>query len=87
MIEVGSIVTNVGFIQGRSNSNHGVVVDLLADGKIDDYKLSFLNADGEIFPAWRILLVAQAVPVQHLSPAGQQTDVAESTFGTDGNRR
>ena len=33
-IELGSIVTNVGFIQGRNNSNHGVVVDLLADGKI-----------------------------------------------------
>tara|TARA_B100000427_G_C15102445_1_gene417764 strand:+ start:328 stop:534 length:207 start_codon:yes stop_codon:yes gene_type:complete len=33
-IEIGSIVTNVGFIQGRNNSNHGVVVDLLADGKI-----------------------------------------------------
>ena len=34
MIKLGSIVTNVGFIQGRNNSNHGVVVDLLADGKI-----------------------------------------------------
>ena len=35
MIKLGSIVTNVGFIQGRSNSpNHGVVVDLLADGRI-----------------------------------------------------
>ena len=34
MIEVGSIVTNVGFIQGRNNSNHGGVGDLLADGKI-----------------------------------------------------
>ncbi len=33
-IKVGSIVTNVGFIQGRSNSNHGLVLDLLADGKI-----------------------------------------------------
>ena len=34
MIKLGSIVTNVGFIQGCSNSNHGVVVDLLADGRI-----------------------------------------------------
>ena len=34
MIKLGSIVTNVGFIQGHNNSNHGVVVDLLADGKI-----------------------------------------------------
>jgi hypothetical protein len=34
MIKLGSIVTNVGFIQGRNNSNHGLVVDLLADGKI-----------------------------------------------------
>ena len=34
MIKLGSIVTNVGFIQGSNNSNHGLVVDLLADGKI-----------------------------------------------------
>jgi hypothetical protein len=34
MIKLGSIVTNVGFIQGRNNSNHGLVVNLLADGKI-----------------------------------------------------
>ena len=34
MIEVGSIVTNVGFIQGHNNSNHGVVIDLLADGRV-----------------------------------------------------
>ena len=34
MIEVGSIVTNVGFIQGRNNSNHGLVISLMADGKI-----------------------------------------------------
>jgi len=34
MIKVGSMVTNVGFIQGRNNSNHGVVIDMLADGKI-----------------------------------------------------
>ena len=33
-IEIGSIVTNVGFIQGRNNSNHGVVISLMADGKI-----------------------------------------------------
>ena len=33
-IEIGSIVTNVGFIQGRNNSNHGLVISLLADGKI-----------------------------------------------------
>ena len=33
-IEIGSIVTNVGFIQGRNNSNHGVVISLIADGKI-----------------------------------------------------
>ena len=33
-IEIGSIVTNVGFIQGRNNSNHGLVIDILADGKI-----------------------------------------------------
>ena len=34
MIKLGSIVTNAGFIQGRNNSNHGVVVDLLADGRL-----------------------------------------------------
>jgi len=34
MIEVGSMVTNVGFIQGRNNSNHGVVISLMAGGKI-----------------------------------------------------
>ena len=34
MIKVGSMVTNVGFIQGRSNSNHGLVISLMADGKI-----------------------------------------------------
>ena len=34
MIKLGSIVTNAGFIQGRNNSNHGLVVDLLADGKV-----------------------------------------------------
>ena len=33
-IEIGSMVTNVGFIQGRNNSNHGLVIDILADGKI-----------------------------------------------------
>tara|TARA_R100001594_G_scaffold149233_3_gene206449 strand:- start:760 stop:936 length:177 start_codon:yes stop_codon:yes gene_type:complete len=33
-IEIGSIVTNVGFIQGYSNSNHGLVLSLMADGKI-----------------------------------------------------
>ena len=34
MIKVGSMVTNVGFIQGRNNSNHGLVISLMADGKI-----------------------------------------------------
>ena len=34
MIKVGSIVSNVGFIQGRNNSNHGLVISLMADGKI-----------------------------------------------------
>ena len=34
MIKVGSIVTNTGFIQGRNNSNHGLVISLMADGKI-----------------------------------------------------
>jgi len=33
-IEIGSIVTNAGFIQGRNNTNHGLVISLLADGKI-----------------------------------------------------
>ena len=33
-IEIGSIVTNKGFIQGRNNSNHGLVISLMADGKI-----------------------------------------------------
>ena len=33
-IEIGSMVTNVGFIQGRNNSNHWLVIDILADGKI-----------------------------------------------------
>jgi|TARA_R110000824_G_scaffold50491_1_gene140956 hypothetical protein len=34
MIEVGSMVTNVGFIQGYDNSNLGLVLSLMADGKI-----------------------------------------------------
>jgi len=34
MIKLGSIVTNVGFIQGRNNSNHGVVLEFLAEGKL-----------------------------------------------------
>ena len=34
MIEVGSMVTNVGFIQGYNNSNLGLVLSLMADGKI-----------------------------------------------------
>tara|TARA_R110002110_G_scaffold361094_1_gene570756 strand:- start:191 stop:373 length:183 start_codon:yes stop_codon:yes gene_type:complete len=37
MIEVGSIVENTGFIQGRTKrwgSGHGLVLSLLADGKI-----------------------------------------------------
>ena len=33
-IEIGSMVTNVGFIQGRNNSNYGLVISLMADGKI-----------------------------------------------------
>ena len=34
MIEVGSMVTNAGFIQGYNNSNLGLVLSLMADGKI-----------------------------------------------------
>ena len=34
MIEVGSMVTNIGFIQGYNNSNLGLVLSLMADGKI-----------------------------------------------------
>jgi hypothetical protein len=34
MIEVGSMVTNVGFIQGYNNSNLGLVLSLMADGKV-----------------------------------------------------
>ena len=37
MIEVGSIVENTGFIQGRTKtwgSGHGLVISLLADGEI-----------------------------------------------------
>lgn len=33
-IEIGSMVTNVGFIQGYKNSNLGLVLSLMADGKI-----------------------------------------------------
>jgi len=33
-IEIGSMVTNVGFVQGYNNSNLGLVLSLMADGKI-----------------------------------------------------
>jgi|TARA_R110000824_G_scaffold10568_1_gene46422 hypothetical protein len=33
-IEIGSLVENVGFIQGRNNSNPGLVISLMAAGKI-----------------------------------------------------
>ena len=33
-IEIGSMVTHVGFIQGYNNSNLGLVLSLMADGKI-----------------------------------------------------
>jgi len=34
MIEVGSIVESVGFVQGYNKSNHGLVISMMADGKI-----------------------------------------------------
>ena len=33
-IEVGNMVESVGFIHGHNKSNHGLVIDMLADGKI-----------------------------------------------------
>ena len=34
MIEVGSIVESVGFVQGHNKSNHGLVISLMVEGKI-----------------------------------------------------
>ncbi len=34
MIEVGSIVESIGFVQGYNKSNHGLVISLMADGKV-----------------------------------------------------
>jgi len=34
MIEIGSIVESIGFVQGYNKSNHGLVISLMADGKI-----------------------------------------------------
>ena len=33
-IEVGSIVESIGFVQGYNKSNHGLVISLMADGKV-----------------------------------------------------
>jgi len=33
-IEVGSIVESIGFVQGYNKSNHGLVISMMADGKI-----------------------------------------------------
>ena len=33
-IKVGSIVESIGFVQGYNKSNHGLVISLMADGKI-----------------------------------------------------
>ncbi len=33
-IEVGSIVESAGFVRGYNKSNHGLVISLMADGKI-----------------------------------------------------
>ena len=33
-IEVGSIVESIGFVQGHNKSNHGLVISMMADGKI-----------------------------------------------------
>jgi len=33
-IEVGSIVESSGFVRGHNKSNHGLVISLMADGKI-----------------------------------------------------
>jgi hypothetical protein len=34
MIEVGSIVESIGFVRGHNKSHHGLVISLMADGKI-----------------------------------------------------
>ena len=34
MIEVGSIVESIGWVFGHNKSNHGLVISLMADGKI-----------------------------------------------------
>ena len=34
MIEVGSIVESIGWVFGFNKSNHGLVINLMADGKI-----------------------------------------------------
>ncbi len=34
MIEIGSIVESIGFVQGYSKSNHGLVISLMAEGKV-----------------------------------------------------
>ena len=33
-IEVGSIVESIGWVFGHNKSNHGLVISLMADGKI-----------------------------------------------------
>ena len=33
-IEVGSIVESIGFVRGYNKSNHGLVISLMAEGKI-----------------------------------------------------
>ncbi len=33
-IEVGSIVESIGWVFGFNKSNHGLVIDMMADGKI-----------------------------------------------------
>ena len=34
MIEVGSIVESIGFVQRYNKSNHGLVISLMGEGKI-----------------------------------------------------
>ena len=34
MIEVGSIVESIGWVFGFNKSNHGLVISMMADGKI-----------------------------------------------------
>ena len=34
MIEIGSIVESIGFVQGYNKSNHGLVISLMGEGKI-----------------------------------------------------